>query len=260
MSTTSQSAEARTSIASRSIDRSVYERYLPIVRRIAMRIVRRLPRDVGIDEILSAGWLGLVEALRRRDTCPTEEQFEAYAAHRIRGAILDYMRSLDPMSRRIRESSRAITEGIRKLSQEYGRAPKEDEIAAYLGVDLDVYHELLMTIGQADAVRLELTDMAVAPASPALLPEDMVSKREMAAIVAEAIERLPERLQLVLALYYQEDCNLSEIGEVLGVSESRVSQLHTESIHRLRAHLDAVLSPESDLTSVGRKKRGASHG
>jgi RNA polymerase sigma factor for flagellar operon FliA len=219
-------------------DRALYERYLPIVRRIAMRMVRRLPREITFDDLLSAGWIGLVEALRRRGECSTEEQFEAYASHRIRGAILDYLRSLDPMSRKMRGASREITSAIKMLTSRLGRAPTEEEVAGELGLLIDDYHMLLGQVAQADPARIELTDFSEAGSDPDFAPDMLLSQREMVSRVADAIDALPEKLQLVLSLYYQEECSLREIGEVLGVTESRACQLHSEAIHHLRARLD----------------------
>jgi RNA polymerase sigma factor (sigma-70 family) len=129
--------------------RNVYERYLPLIRRIAMKMVRQLPRAITLDDLLSSGWTGLVEALRRRTPKMTEDEFEAYASQRIRGAILDYLRSLDPMSRRLRGASRDVTAAISTLIRRLGRPPEEEEIAAELGIDLESYQALL---GQARAI------------------------------------------------------------------------------------------------------------
>ena len=229
-------------------DKALYDRYLPVVRRIAMKLVRRLPAQITMDDLIGAGWVGLVEALRKRDTVPTEEQFEAYAAYRIKGAILDYLRSLDPMTRKMRGASRQITAAIESLTARFGRAPTEDEIAAELGVDLDSYHSLLHEVAQADPTRIELTDFYGPKVSSEVAPDVMASRRELADHIAAAVEQMPERLQLVLALYYQEDCSFREVGEVLGVTEARICQLHAEAIHRIRAHLD--LSADE----IGRKK------
>jgi len=226
------------------LDRALYERYLPVVRRIAMKLVRRLPSQITMDDLLGAGWVGLVEALRRRDSVPTEEQFENYAAHRVRGAILDYLRSLDPMTRKMRGASRHITAAIKTFTARVGRAPAEEEIAGELGVDLDAYHILLHQVAQADPTRVELTDFSSPRDNVETAPDVMAQRHELADRIAAAVEQMPERLQLILGLYYQEDCSFREVGEVLDVTEARICQLHAEAIHRIRAHLDVTLEPK----------------
>jgi len=216
-------------------EQKLYERYMPLVRRIAMRVVRTLPANVTLDELLSAGWLGLSEALTRRTPAMNEEQFEAYASHRVRGAILDHLRMLDPLSRKLRGASRRITEATAQLGTRLGRAPTEEEIAAELGVSLAEYQKLLGEIANGGLARLEVTsDGPVQDTTPEVLAE----KREMVDHVALALESLPERLKLVVGLHYQEECTFREIGEILGVTESRVCQLHAEAIHRVRAKLE----------------------
>jgi RNA polymerase sigma factor FliA len=222
-------------------DRAVYERYLPMVRRIAMKLVRRLPRHISIDDLIGAGWVGLVEALRRRDSIASDDQFEAYAAHRVRGAILDYLRSIDPMTRRMRGASRQITGAIKKLTAELGRAPLEEEIAAELGLELEAYCTLLNEVAEADPARIELTDLHSDGHGPA--PDDMAVRKQIADHIANAIDTMPQRLQLVLALRYQEECSLREVGEVLGLTEARACQLHAEAIHRIRAYLESNKPP-----------------
>lgn len=222
----------------------LYERYTPLVRRIAMKTIRTLPASYTLDDLLSAGWIGLADALRRRTETMDEVQFEAYASHRVQGAILDYLRSLDPLSRKLRGASRRITEATAALVARLGRAPEEDEIAAELGLPLEQYHQLLTDIAEAGLARLELTQSA--PDQVELSsPEAMTAQRELIDQVSEAIDALPERLKTVLGLYYQEECSFREIGEVFGVTESRACQLHTEAVHRIRARL-------SDRTSARR--------
>jgi RNA polymerase sigma factor for flagellar operon FliA len=206
-------------------DRVVYERYLPLVRRIAMRTVRRLPREISLDDIVGAGWVGLVEALPRAAGMP-----------RVRGAILDYLRSLDPLTRKLRGASRHIEETIRTLTGRLGRSPEEAEIAAGLGLAVEPYRELLGQIAETDAVHLELTELTGAHAQEAA-PDALVSQRQMVDRLADGIGKLPEKLRVVVGLYYQEECTLREIGQILGVTESRVCQIHSEAIHRLRAML-----------------------
>ena len=226
--------------------RAEYERYLPIVRRIAMKLVRRLPRQIAIDDLIGAGWVGLAEALRKREAFASDDEFEAYAAYRIKGAILDYLRSLDPMTRKTRGASRQITIAIRTLTARLGRAPSETEIAGELGIELETYHDLLYQIAQADPARLELTDLHGVRASSDSAPDIIASRRELGERIAEAVETMPQRLQLVLALYYQEECSLREVGQVLGVTEARACQLHAEAIHRIRAHIENVRVGEGE--------------
>ncbi len=220
-------------------DPQVYQRYLPLVRRIAMRTVRRLPPEVSLDDVLGAGWMGLAEALGRRTPAMNEEQFEAYASHRIRGAILDHLRTLDPLSRKMRGASRQIAAAIRTLTGRFGRAPLEEEIAGELGLQIETYRELLGQVAEADCARLELTELTGDRSSPDTHPDVVASRREAVGLVSEAIEALPDRLKTVLGLYYQEDCSLREIGEIMGVTESRVCQMHSEAVHRIRARIDS---------------------
>lgn len=223
----------------RTLTREDYERYLPLVRRIAMRLARRVPSHISIGDLISSGWVGLVEAFSRcGEDMPTEE-FEAYASHRVRGAMLDYLRGLDPATRQARNASRRVTRAISDLTHSLGRPPEEEEIADALGLELDAYRTLLTQISSAGMSRLEIVDLdridTVTDKSDG--PDEIAEQRLLAEVVAEAIERLPLRLQQVLALYYQEDCTLREIGAVLQVSESRVCQLHAEAMHRLRADI-----------------------
>ena len=222
--------------AAKSLEQQLYERYTPLVRRIAMKTIRSLPSSVTLDDLLSAGWIGLAEALRRRTDSMDEEQFEAYASHRVHGSILDYLRSLDPLSRKLRGASRRITDATADLTRHLGRAPEEDEIAAELGLPLEDYHQLLTQIADAGLARLELTD-SIEDRADFNSPEQITSQREIIDHVAEAIDALPERLRTVLGLHYQEDCSFREIGEILGVTESRACQLHTEAVHRIRARM-----------------------
>ena len=216
----------------------LYERYTPLVRRIGMKTIRSLPSSVSLDDLLSAGWIGLAEALRRRTACMNDEQFEAYASHRVQGAILDYLRTLDPLSRRLRGASRRITEVSFELTQRLGREPNEEEISGELGITLETYYQLLTDIADAGLARLELNDTTMFLPDEGS-PESLATRRELLEVVASAIDRLPERLRLVLSLYYDEGCNFREVGEIMGVTESRACQMHTEAVHRIRAKIKA---------------------
>jgi RNA polymerase sigma factor FliA len=209
-----------------------------MVRRTAMRLARTVPRHITVADLIGYGWVGLMEAYRRADPAMPPAEFDAYAWYRVRGAMLDYLRTLDPATRDLRRASRKVTETIRELTAQKGRQPEEDEIAAGLGVELEAYRTLLQKIALGGMARLELLDIDQMDVDAAVVAaDDEVSRKQLAAAVAAAIETLPAKLQQILALYYQEDCTLREIGAVLGVSESRVSQLHTETMHRLRAQI-----------------------
>ena len=214
-----------------------------------MKLLRRLPSHITMDDLISAGWVGMVEALRRRDGFPTEEQFESYAAHRVRGAILDYLRSLDPMTRKMRGASRQLTAAIRALTARMGRSPAEEEIAAELGIDLDNYRVLLHQVTQADPTRVELTDGFGPRSRSDAAPDFLAHRRQLADRIAGAVDQIPERLRVILSLYYQEECSFREVGEVLGVTEARICQLHAEAIQRIRAILD--VGPEPQRANVG---------
>ncbi len=223
----------------RTLTREDYDRYLPLVRRIAMRLARRVPSHISIGDLISSGWVGLVEAFSRSDPDMPDEEFQAYASHRVHGAMLDYLRGLDPATRQARNASRRVARVISELTRHLGRPPEEEEVADALGLDLEGYRNLLMQISSAGMSRLELVDIDQIDAVPDRkdAPDQLAEQRLLAAAVAKAIEHLPLRLQQILALYYQEDCTLREIGAVLQVSESRVCQLHAEAMHRLRAHV-----------------------
>lgn len=214
-----------------------YQRYVPLVRRIAMKTARNVPASVSVEDLVNVGWVGLLEAAQRRGPSMSEEEFEAFASYRVRGAILDYLRSLDPMGRRMRAASRRVIEVIAELSAEFGRAPESEEVAERLGMSIDEYNELLGEIAEADAARFDVSDISALSAG-GLTPEGAFGQQELVETVAIAISQLPHKLQLVLALLYQEECSLRDIGRVLEVSESRICQLHMEAICRVRAILE----------------------
>jgi RNA polymerase sigma factor for flagellar operon FliA len=222
--------------ARKKLDRADYERFQPIVRRIAMRAARSAPRHVAVADLVSCGWVGLMEALHRAHAGMPAEEFEAYASYRIRGAMLDYVRSLDSSVRRVRRASRRLTRAIKELTQAHGRPPTDQEIAESLGLDEGGYRDLLARIAEAGMARLELMDFDQDEVESGGDPiDDEAGRKELLVAMVDAIEGLPPRLQQVLALYYQEGCTLREVGAVLGISESMASRLQTEAIHRLRA-------------------------
>ena len=221
--------------AKRKLSREEYDRYLPLVRRTAMKLARRLPTHVTVNDLVSYGWVGLLDAFERASPGMAQEEFEAYAMFRVRGAALDYLRTLDPASRTARTLSRKVARAMTDLTKERGgKGPEEEDVAARLGMTVDAYRTTMEQLGRAGMNQVDMLDLDELGGNEEL-PEERTSKKELKELVTKAIGTLPERHQLVLALYYQEERTLREIGVVLEVSESRVCQIHTEAIHRLRA-------------------------
>jgi RNA polymerase sigma factor for flagellar operon FliA len=227
----------------RRLDAELYARFSPMVRRISLKAVRSLPRSIAVDDIISAGWVGMSEAINRRPTEMPDEQFDAYASYRIRGAILDYLRALDPLSRRLRSLAREIQLVTRELSHSLGRHPEQDEIAKRIGIGLPELQRTMADIQESGVDRLDgTTGMDTPSGGPS--PEFVASQNQMMRAVAEFSKELPERLQIVINLHYQHECSLREIGEILGVTESRVCQLHAEAIQKIRARVDGrIVAP-----------------
>lgn len=227
-------------------DRLVLEN-LPVVRLIARKLQRRMPQHIDLEDLVSAGTLGLMDAATRFDGTK-EVQFRSYAQFRIRGAMLDSLRESDWSPRDLRRKSRVMAEAIRALSSRLGRAPKDDEIAAEMGLTLQAYQELTgdlkgLSVSSLNVERGEESDeqeldFLEAPASEG--PIAMCLQGEQQQQLAAAISELPEKERLVLTLYYHEGLTMKEIGLVLGVVESRVSQLRAAALGRLRKRLGAA--------------------
>lgn len=219
---------------------SQIEAYLPMVRRQALALQVRLPAGVDIDDLIQAGVVGLIEALGRYDASHGA-QLSTFASQRVRGAMLDELRSRDWLPRSVRRQAREVDKVTRGLQQQLGRPAEEHEVAAALEMDLTSYRQLLGDINNGLLMPFEeLMEEGVerhfseqAHASPL---SELISGERRKALV-DAIAELPEREKLLMALYYQEELNLKEIGAVLGVSESRVCQLHSQAVSRLRGWL-----------------------
>ncbi len=207
---------------------------LPIVRRLAFRLARRLPASVDVGDLIGAGSEGLLKAVEAYDParCPA---FEAYVEMRARGAILDELRRYDAMTRHGRRRLTQVTRTIRNLAQELGRQPSEEEVAEALGMTLEDYQKLSESLARGPALgaATESDPDDILPSQDN--PSSTYEAKELRRRLIEAIEALPERKRMVLALYYQEECTQAEIGEILGVTESRVCQILGETAARLRA-------------------------
>ena len=218
--------------------------HLPIVRFLARRIHERLPQHVDIEDLVSAGVVGLMDAFAKFDP-GKKVQFRSYAQFRIRGAILDSLRTLDWSPRELRRKGRAVEEAIRVLTARMGRAPGEAEVAAEMALGLDEYQQLLgdlkgLEIGTLHVERNEDSgeeQLAYVPGKPEEDPLFRCLRGELEERLTGAIANLPDRERLVMTLYYYEEMTMREIGLALGVVESRVSQVHGSAVVHLRAAL-----------------------
>ena len=221
--------------------------HVPLVRRIAHHMIAKLPPNVELDDLVQVGMIGLAEALSRYESTQGV-QFETFASQRIRGAMLDELRESDWMSRSSRKGQKDIEVTMRRLEQTLGRAPRESEIAEAMDLPLDEYQSLLGKVRGTQLFYLEdlspgeeddgsFLDRHVADSSAD--PMAMHSDHRMRAALVQAIEDLPEREKYVMGMYYEHDMNLKEIAAVLEVTESRVCQLHSQAIARLRTKMRA---------------------
>jgi RNA polymerase sigma factor FliA len=217
--------------------------YAPLVKRIAYHLKAKLPSSVEVDDIIQAGMMGLLEASNRYDEL-RGAQFETYASQRIRGAMLDELRRVDWMPRSLRHDMRRIEVTINKLQQRLGKPPNESEIARELGMNLEDYQQMLY---ESRGAQLVYYDDFTEDGDEGLLdrydfdtgmdPLEMLRDEQFRATLIRAIEGLPERERMLMGMHYEQDMNLREIGEVMGVSESRVCQLHSQAVARLRGVL-----------------------
>lgn len=216
------------------------EQYAYLVKRIALHMIARLPASVQLDDLLQAGMLGLLEAAQKFDG-GKGASFETYAGIRIRGAIVDEMRRGDWVPRSVHRNARRITEAMKQLEGRLGREAKDTEIAEEMDVSLDEYHTMandslsgrlfsldeMLHEDEINTTQISVSEMLHGPA-------EVAQRQALKKALAQAIDDLPEREKLVLSLYYEEEMNLKEIGLVLGVSESRVSQIHTQVALKLK--------------------------
>jgi RNA polymerase sigma factor for flagellar operon FliA len=230
------------------LDRNaLIKQYQPLVRRLAHHMMAKLPPSVEVDDLIQVGLIGLADALTRYEASQGV-QFETFATQRIRGAMLDELRENDWMSRGSRKSQKDIETAMRRVEHRLGHTPKESEIAAEMGISLVEYQTLLGKVRGTQLMYLEdmsrhnedddtYLDRHVADS--AADPLNMLRDQKLREALVAAIKLLPEREQYIMSMYYEQDMNLKEIAAVLDVTESRVCQLHSQSIARLRAKMRA---------------------
>lgn len=225
--------------------------YAPLIRFVAQRIAARLPSNIDIDDLISAGVIGLMDAIEKYDPS-RDNKFKTYAEFRIRGAILDELRSQDWVPRSVRDKAKKIEKTYAELEQKLGRAVSDEELSDALGIKLDEYYDM---VSKVKAVTLLSIDELSGPNQQdrkSLLeclentssknPFTQLKSKGIRDLLVKHIDELPEKQKLVLSLYYYEDLNLKEIGRILEVTESRVSQLHTQAVEKLRSKLKPILT------------------
>ena len=226
-------------------DRTVIEN-LPLVKAIAIRVHETLPVHVDLDDLIHAGVLGLFGAVEKYDASKCVS-FQAYAEHRIKGAMLDSLRQLDWASRDLRKRQKQADEVTRDLSTRFGRTPAETEVALEMGLTMDRWRRISMELSNVGLVQSsgardsdrERDYIAEFPATPEFRPDRMCEQRQLRTTLDRAIAVLPERYQKVVFLYYTNDLTMKEIGDVLGVNESRVSQIHKTALRKMAAALES---------------------
>jgi len=233
----------------------------PVVERIAQRMVRRLPAQVERDDLVQDGMLGLINALLRWTRATTGQHFENYVSQRARGAMIDGLRAIDSGSRQRRKEMRQIEMAIQMLGHTLGRSPTEAEVAQSMDMDIADYQRILQDVDGYVLISLddlsgeENSDFYLEQCAASQLdPLIVLERADFRKTLIQAIEQLPEQMQLVLQLYYEEDLKMRQIGTALGLSEARISQLHTQSIAQLRAAL-FVSEPQKSTLKPRTKSR-----
>ena len=230
--------------------------YAPLVKYIAQKIAARLPPNIELDDLISCGVIGLMDAIEKFDPS-RDNKFKTYAEFRIRGTILDELRAQDWVPRSVREKAKLVERALQKLEVELGRPATDEEMCKELAITQDEYYDLL---NKAKSISLLNIDdsasfnrgdkklmMGLMENSKMSNPFHAVSYKNSKEIIKDGIRSLPEKQRLVLSLYYYEDLNLKDIGQVLNVTESRISQLHTQAILKLRSKLKNYFESVDDL-------------
>lgn len=230
-----------------SIRDAIVKQYAPLVKYVAGKVSVGMPQSVDFDDLVGFGVFGLFDAIEKFDP-DKHVKFKTYAVTRIRGAIFDELRSIDWVPRSVRQKTREIDETVQHLEARLGRSATDDEVAGEMGMSLEQYNQMMLKVSGTsmlslndvwytgeDNDKISIVESIEAPNS--LRPDAIAEKDEMRRVIVEAINDLPEKEKKVLVLYYYEDLTLKEIGKVLDVTESRISQLHTKAISRLRGKL-----------------------
>lgn len=223
--------------------------YAPLIKFVAQRIASRLPPNIEIDDLISSGVIGLMDAIEKYDPS-RDNKFKTYAEFRIRGAILDELRSQDWVPRSVRDKSKKIDRAYSELEQRYGRSVTDEELSNAMGLEINDFYDMLSKVKSTSLVSID--DVGAAGSDRKSLlecienvnsknPFVQLKSKSVRDLLVKTIEDLPDKQRLVLSLYYYEDLNLKEIGRVLDVTESRVSQLHTQAVSRLKSKLKAIL-------------------
>ncbi len=239
------------STGDQSIRDSIVRQYAPLVKYVAGKVSIGMPQSVDFDDLVGFGVFGLFDAIEKFDP-DKHVKFKTYAVTRIRGAIFDELRSIDWVPRSVRQKAREVDDTVQNLEARLGRAATDEEVAAEMGLSLEQYNQVMLKVsGTAllslndvwtaagdDNDKISIVESIESPSS--LRPDSIAEKSEIRRVIVEAIQELPEKEKKVLVLYYYEDLTLKEIGKVLDVTESRISQLHTKAISRLRTKLTNI--------------------
>ena len=224
--------------------------YAPLIKFVANRLAIRLPPHIEVDDLFSSGVLGLMDAIEKYDPS-REAKFKTYAEFRIRGAMLDELRSLDWVPRSVRERTTRLESAFSRVEQKLGRSATDEEVAEFMDLDMGEFQDLLSRSGGISLLSLDEVFSATGEGEGRSLfdqlagleeeePQAMHALEEMKRVVGEYIDQLPVRERLILSLYYHEEMTMKEIGETIGVTESRVSQLHSKAIARIKGRLKGL--------------------
>ncbi len=232
----------------------VIKQYSPMIKYVANRIAMRLPPHIEVDDLISVGVLGLIDAITKYD--PTRgAKFKTYAEFRVRGAILDELRSMDWVPRSVRQKASNVDSVVQKLQSKLGRPPEDEEVAGEMGISLDQFFDTLNETKSMPVLSLEGLGIAKETGEQQSLldclagksdtdPQIQIRLNELKEIIAQAIDTLPEKARLMISLYYYEELTMKEIGAVLDVTESRVSQIHSKAVFKLCTELKALIAEE----------------